>query len=428
MTKRNPASWKMSVLALALLAVPVLAGAARLTGTPPTVTYTGANVGVYPQGLAWNPVVDYTKPNFAQSPNIRKFVDSLPGLGATNANNLGQYIPVAVPDTTSYGGDATGTAANPASDYYQIEVKEYSEKLNSDLPPTTLRGYAQVNGPTGAPNGVHQYLGPAIIAKSYDPTKPTSAPGNGKPVRIKFINNLTPGSLLSLPVDTTIMGAGMGPANATEMYSQNRATLHLHGGATPWISDGTPHQWITPAGEVTAPGATTLTSYPKGASFANVPDMVTVAGSSVPCKGGSACFTPAPADGIGTYYYSNQQSARLMFYHDHAYGITRLNVYDGMAAPYLLFDQFEEDMIAGTNVAGANPGLQKFLPDQSGILQGGSPVANGGVYRYGVPLVIQDKFFVNDGPPAAGSPAQVAFDAMNALPASAGKYVHTPPP
>jgi hypothetical protein len=31
------------------------------------------------------------------TPGIRKFVDGLPGLGAGAANNLGQYIPVAVP-------------------------------------------------------------------------------------------------------------------------------------------------------------------------------------------------------------------------------------------------------------------------------------------------------------------------------------------
>ncbi len=34
----------------------------------------------------------------------------------------------------------------------------------------------------------------------------------------------------------------------TTCYSENRATLHLHGGITPWISDGTPHQWTTPGG------------------------------------------------------------------------------------------------------------------------------------------------------------------------------------
>ncbi|HUW11367.1 MAG TPA: hypothetical protein VM537_16670, partial [Anaerolineae bacterium] len=39
---------------------------------------------------------------------IRKFMDGLPGLGPAGANNLGQYIPVAVPDKATY----------PGSDYY----------------------------------------------------------------------------------------------------------------------------------------------------------------------------------------------------------------------------------------------------------------------------------------------------------------------
>ncbi len=33
--------------------------------------------------------------------------------------------------------------------------------------------------------------------------------------------------------------------------------------------------------------------------------------------------------GTGTYYYPNEQSARLVWYHDHAIGITRLNAYAG---------------------------------------------------------------------------------------------------
>ena len=36
-----------------------------------------------------------------------------------------------------------------------------------------------------------------------------------------------------------------------DCFKDNRATLHLHGGLSPWISDGTPHQWITPANETT---------------------------------------------------------------------------------------------------------------------------------------------------------------------------------
>jgi FtsP/CotA-like multicopper oxidase with cupredoxin domain len=132
----------------------------------------------------------------------------------------------------------------------------------------------------------------------------------------------------------------------------------------------------------------------KGVSFQNVPDMVNgsvVNGVPVPCIGGAKCFAPNGSDGIGTFYYTNQQSPRLLFFHDHAWGITRLNVYDGMAAPYLIVDQVEDDLIDGTNVSGvftaAGIAPTKILPDQ------GTP---SGVYRYGIPLVIQDKTFVGD--------------------------------
>ena len=56
---------------------------------------------------------------------------------------------------------------------------------------------------------------------------------------------------------------------------------------------------------------------------------------------------PDPGNGSQTMYYTNQQSNRLMFYHDHALGITRLNVYAGMAAGYLVTDPAEDALIAG---------------------------------------------------------------------------------
>ena len=49
-----------------------------------------------------------------------------------------------------------------------------------------------------------------------------------------------------------------------------------------------------------------------------------------------------PGPGAQTFFYTNQQSARLMFYHDHAWGITRLNVYAGKAAGYLISDAAEK--------------------------------------------------------------------------------------
>jgi FtsP/CotA-like multicopper oxidase with cupredoxin domain len=250
---------------------------------------------------------------------LRKFIDTLPDLKSI----------IATPDTTTY----------PGSDYYEIELVEYTSwQFHTDLGgPTTQRGYRQTNvSPLQAPS----YLGPVIVAT------------RGRPTRIKFTNNLPTGAAgnLFIPTDTTIMGAGPGPDGTP--YLQNRATLHLHGGLTPWISDGTPHQWIVPAGDVGA------THFPTGASAQPVPDM------------------PIPAGGSMTFYWPNQQSGRLMFYHDHALGITRLNVYVGEAAGYLLRDD--------TEVALENSGVIPPLADN-------------------IPLVIQDRTFVWGTPGASGT-------------------------
>ena len=338
------------------------AAAARAAKAHASATKSNSTSSVRPMSLfAPRGTPDYfgTVPNYANSPfptvvngvltgGIRKFVDSLPGFGlpgcdpstTCNANNLGNYIPIAVADQTTF----------PGSDFYQLGVFQYTWQFHSDLPVNTLvRGYRDLSPASDAKN---HYLGPLIVAQ------------RDRPVRVLLVNELPTGSNgnLFLPVDTTVMGAGMGPTG--ELYTQNRAMLHLHGGNTPWISDGTPHQWITPAGETTP--------YKKGLGFQNVPDMVP----------GPVDPTPSDGDGIATYYYTNQQSSRLMWYHDHSYGITRLNVYAGEVAGYLLWDQFEEDMISGTNVTGINPGLKKILPDL------------GGAYHFGIPLVIQDKTFV----------------------------------
>ena len=68
-----------------------------------------------------------------------------------------------------------------------------------------------------------------------------------------------------------------------------------------------------------------------------------------------------------------------MFYHDHAYGLTRLNVYAGEAAGYLLYDPAEEQTLLNATVPGTiatNAG--QAAPDLAHL----------------IPLVIQDKTFV----------------------------------
>ncbi len=153
------------------------------------------------------------------TPGLRKFVDTLSGLGPNAANNLGNYIPVAVPDTTTY----------PGADYYEIALVQYRQQFHSDLPQTLLRGYVQLSTDVVPGNHVQltnanldpsvaaapiagyfgvdtpHYLGPTIVA-----TK-------DRPVRILFRNLLPTGSGgdLFLPVDTSLMGSGAGPAMMT---------------------------------------------------------------------------------------------------------------------------------------------------------------------------------------------------------------------
>lgn len=303
------------------------------------------------------------------SGGIKKFVDTLPG------------IPAADPAKNNNAADKgdTSTWKGPAADYYWIGLTQFEQKMHSSLPPTKIRGYVQLTrAATPYPIGKNDPVSGDPLYSVAKPTYlgPTIVATKDKPVRIKFTNLLPNGSDgdLFLPVDSTLMGSGeamMGDTNPTpvpggtvmdaarnpkcgekyydpalraECFTENRATIHLHGGNTPWISDGTAHQWITPAGE--------STDWPKGVSARNVPDMAD------------------PGPGSQTFYYSNQQSARLLFYHDHAWGITRLNVYAGEAAGYLLTDSTEQKLI------GAN-----------GPLNG---------LGYGTPLVIQDKTFVPD--------------------------------
>ncbi len=131
------------------------------------------------------PIVDAVTGAYV-SGGLRKFVDPLPN------------IPAAVPDTITY----------PGSDYYEISLEEYHQKMHSDLANSTLlRGYRQTNLGTDAsghntvaPPAI-QYLGPFIIAQ------------RNRPVRVKFTNHLPAGAggNLFIPVDTVRHGCRHGP-------------------------------------------------------------------------------------------------------------------------------------------------------------------------------------------------------------------------
>jgi len=226
---------------------------------------------------------------------------------------VGSGIPVAQPDKTNPGWWQSGVT------HYTIDIGQFEDQLHPDLPnPTRLWGFGQ--GFSASTASWTKHLGGIIAVK------------RGTPVQVTFRNNLPPTHIL--PVDDTIMGVS-GNQN-------NRADVHVHGGLVPWVSDGGPHAWWDPNGH-------------KGKSFLN--NKVLRPGQTVP-------------DNEAEYYYPNNQSARLLWYHDHAYGLTRLNAYAGIASAYVIFDDYELDLVA-----------KHYLP---------GPLDPRTVY-----LVFQDKIFVS---------------------------------
>lgn len=431
--------------------VSVIDGGSGYTAVP-TVTFTPAgatatalvNVGSIDTITVTNPGSGYIVEG------MKKFTDGLPKLCFPNvpgqcdsvANNLGQYIPAAIPDTQTF---STANGYSEDSDFYVIALVQTREQLSSSLPAsgTLLREYVQLETPNNAswskhiplqtalkdggstptlmPDGSQafavdnpHYLGPIIIGQK------------DRGSRVMFYNLLPTGPEgdLQIPVDTTLHGSGYGPAGApaavdegtvmdeirnpvctepstldingneaeTSCFTDNRATIHLHGGLQPWISDGTPHQWITPAGTTPGAGGDNPTWRNHGESQEEVPDMVGAAilTKNILLEDTTDTGTPIPDcgaadDGCGTFYYTNQQSARMLFYHDHAWGVTRLNVYVGEAAGYLVRDPTE----AALETAGLIP-----------------PLADN------IPLVLQDRTFV---------PADTMLDEVSGLPTQLGE-------
>ncbi|MGW3268293.1 multicopper oxidase domain-containing protein [Streptomyces sp. NPDC001056] len=410
----TPATASSSLKLLALTADTIGSG---YTGTP-DVTVTdptgkgsgatadaGTSVGAISSVKVTDPGAGYL------SVGMKKFQDQLPttcdpkadGTGCPDVGQLREpstkpsekFIPLGVPESVT-------TSGKPA-DEYVIGLVQYRTRFSSDLPPTLVRGYVQLS--TDAvpgrkvplynelTDGTRQQL-PYTGVTSPQWMGPVITATKDRPVRIVFRNLLPKGADgdLFLPVDSTGMGSGMGPMampapkndgtvmdevrnpactnDKTGCFKDNRATLHLHGGITPWISDGTPHQWITPAGE--------NTDWPQGVSVQNVPDMT---------DGGGTELCAAKDDGCSTFYYTNQQSARLMFYHDHSYGITRLNVYAGEAAGYTITDDTEKALVGNGTIPDADSTLpllvqdRTFVPDDSQLKD--QKDANGKTVSYG---------------------------------------------
>jgi bilirubin oxidase len=233
-----------------------------------------------------------------------------------------------------------GTVEGGTVDYYEIAARQTLQQiLPPGFPETTVWGYGPVNG---------------------DPTYParTIEAQANRPVRVKWVNDLVGngGNFLPhlLPIDQTlhwanppqdcIDAAKNGSRTDCRGQSQDPYTgpvplvTHLHGAHVGPKSDGYPEAWYLPKGPFQG-------FAPKGSNY----------DSEIPTDDGAAVFQ-----------YPNTQRATTLWYHDHALGMTRANVYTGLAGFYLLRDS---------------------LSDPAGLPKG----------SFEIPLAIQDKSFNSDG-------------------------------
>ena len=257
--------------------------------------------------------------------NIPKFVNQL-----TSAPPI--YTPINITDDNN----------NLIRQEYTIKVTQFNQQiLPSGFPVTKVWGYeGEAHDPiTGLQLG--------SIA---------STPGcsfesiQGIPVQVKWVNNLidsngTPLSYM-LPVDSSIHWANpkdlpMDMTHATPSYppgdsevqSSVAIVTHLHGGEVQSSSDGHPEAWWTADGK----------------------------------HGPTYSTQTQTEDNSVVYTYPNSQPPTQLWYHDHALGLTRLNVLSGLAGFYLIRNQTDP--------------IAPLLP----------------IGEYEIPLAIQDRSFYTDG-------------------------------
>jgi spore coat protein A len=182
------------------------------------------------------------------------------------------------------------------------------------------------------------YIGPILLATRDIPSN------------IKFVNNL-PSTPTNIPAWDTSTDQTLHWANPNNLPMNHPdrlvnyagpvpAVVHLHGGEVPSQLDGGPDAWFL---SQTASGYT-----PHGHAYYSYDD---------PSNTGT--------NNWAIYRYPNTQEGANIWFHDHALGITRLNVYAGMAGAYIIDE----------------PGLWAPQQPKPGL----------------IPLVIQDRMFDVNG-------------------------------
>jgi FtsP/CotA-like multicopper oxidase with cupredoxin domain len=250
--------------------------------------------------------------------------------------------------------------------------------LPAPLPKTTVWGYGALK--SESKNGLLLHNAPSLTIEAQVDV----------PVRVKWINELVDekGNFLPhlLPVDPTLHWAnppgGLKARDTRPIFAKTPKAYqgpvpivtHLHGavGVTD-ESDGYAEAWFLPDAK-------------------NIPSGYARRGSwySYFATKAHGKFDVIWKTGSATFEYPNTNRASTIWYHDHALGMTRLNVYAGPAGFYI--------------IRGGSAGDETVKDSRTGkvaVLPGPAPKADDPFppdkTYYEIPIAIQDRAFNKDG-------------------------------
>ena len=216
----------------------------------------------------------------------RKFLKLLTGAGATAA----------------LGGGAISLLLPPRG----AEGKSFGKKLTKFVDPLPIPPVISASGHVdGTPlfkvtmrrlrQKLHRDLPPTRLwGYNHMYPGPTFEARRGKPIAVQWMNDLPARHFL--PIDPTLHGD-------EPPTPEVRTVVHLHGHKVLPDSDGYPEAWFT-----------------------------------------NGFVQRGPFFETKIYHYPNDQQATQLWYHDHALGTTRLNIYAGLAGFYFIRDDVEDHL------------------------------------------------------------------------------------
>jgi FtsP/CotA-like multicopper oxidase with cupredoxin domain len=309
---------------------------------------------------------------------VQRAMAQIPG-GTLDPRVVTKFVtPLLVPPVMPRAATITMPGGKPV-DYYEISMKQFDQQiLPAGRPATTVWGYGAVS--SASKKGLLIHNAPSLTIESKWK----------RPVRVKWINDLKDpnGDFLPhlLPVDPTLHWANPpGGEDGRDSRPSFTSTpgrytgpvpivTHVHGAVSVGDeSDGYAEAWYLPAAD-------------------NIPSGYATEGTWYDFFAGKAAskFGVAWGPGFATFQYPNNQRESTIWYHDHALGMTRLNVYAGPAGFFLVRGGPEGEKAVLDSRTTATAVLPSPAPKEGDMFPSNKTY-------YEIPIAIQDRSFNDDG-------------------------------